>query len=210
MRRYMRVGFFGLVLVVLLCGVYAGRSAILKWIGYRLLPKTPYLPPPWDAIVVMSGRPYERSLQAAEVYWHAPAPVVALGGAHNDDLLAIGYEPSQECALTIAALRSLCVPDSAIHKECVGTSTYEEVLHLRSLCERKGWRRIVIVSSAFHGRRIELLATRWLHTDSLRWMVIPARPLKYSLDNWWQSEEGILMVVEEYAKSAYYRWKGYF
>lgn len=190
--------------------VYGMRHRFLHWMGSRLLAKSHPPSPPWDAIIVLSGRPFERSLRAAELYYDYPARIIALGGAHNDDLLAIGYSPSQECAFTAAALRSLCVPDSAIHSECTGTSTYEEVQHIRLLCRREGWRRVVIVSSPFHGRRIERLMMRWVGRDSVEWGIAAARPLQYDPDVWWLYEAGILTVFEEGVKSLYYAWKGYF
>ncbi|MCS7153348.1 MAG: YdcF family protein [Bacteroidia bacterium] len=189
--------------------VYFQRHAVLRWMGTRLLPQKVWIEPPWDAIIVLSGRPYERSLRAAELYHQSPALLIALGGAYNDDLLAIGYEPAQECAFTASALKSLCIPDSSIQKECIGTSTYEEILYIRQLCVKRKWKRIMIVSSPFHGRRIELLAEKWLSRDSIQWAVAAAQPLHYHPTHWWESENGALAVFEEYVKTLYYAWKGY-
>lgn len=189
--------------------LYIGRERVLRWAGERFFPQQAVPAAPWDAIIVLSGRPFERSLRAAELYHQSVAPVIALGGAHNDDLLAVGYHPSQECAFTALALRSLCVPDSMIHTECVATSTYEEVLHIRALIRQRGWRRIVIVSSPFHGRRVERLMKKWVG-DSAQWGVAVAHPLQYHPQQWWKSEAGLLTVFEEAMKSLYYAWKGYF
>lgn len=189
---------------------YLLRYPLLRWVGNRLMARTSLPPPPWDAIIVMSGRPFERSLRAAEIYHQYPARIIALGGAHNDDLLAIGYIPSQECDFTVTALRSLCIPDSVLRKECTGTSTYEEIQHLRALCQREGWRRLVIVSSPFHGRRIERLMMRWVGRDSVEWGIAAARPIQYDPARWWLYEAGILTVFEEQLKLLYYSWKGYF
>ncbi|MCS7297792.1 MAG: YdcF family protein [Bacteroidia bacterium] len=189
---------------------YAFRYRLLSWMGERLLVRTPPPPPPWDAIIVLSGRPFERSLKAAELYHYSPTWVVALGGAHNDDLLALGMPYTQECTFTATALENFCVPPSHIHRECVGTSTQEEIAHIRHLCQLKGWKKIVIVSSPFHGRRIELLAQRWLAPDSITWGIASAQPLSYSIERWWASEGGILTVFQEYVKGLYYIYKGYF
>lgn len=195
--------------IVVLGGIYVFSVPVLEWIGFRLLATSPLLEPPWDAIIVLSGRPFERSLKAAELYSRYPAPVIALGGAHNDDLLAIQYQPSQECAFTRLALRELCIPDSAIWSVCEGTSTYEEILVLRRVCLSQGWRRIVIVSSPFHGRRIERLARKWLGSASIQYAVVACRPLQYLPETWWRYEAGILTVWEEYAKVWYYLYRGY-
>ncbi|MCS6895116.1 MAG: YdcF family protein [Bacteroidia bacterium] len=210
MKRY-RIGLVVfLLLVLLIATIFLAQSSILVYLGRNLQARTQNFPPPWDAIIVLSGRPYERSFRAAELYCVYPTTVVALGGGHNDDLLAIGMAPAQECAFTQLALRSLCIPDTAILTECVGTSTMEEILHIRALCRERGWKRIVIVSSPFHGRRIERLANRWLSEQGIQWGVAAALPLQYRLEEWWRSEAGILTVFEEYAKTAYYWHKGYF
>lgn len=206
-RRVILLGA-GLLIGGLVLGAYIKRETCLRWVGEKFLPKRIAPAPPWDAIIVLSGRPFERSLRAAELYYQSPAPVIALGGAHNDDLLALGYYPSQECAFTASALRSLCVPDSMIHTECVATSTYEEVLHIRKLITQRRWRRIVIVSSPFHGRRIERLMEKWVGSTT-QWGVAIARPLQYQPEWWWTSEAGLLTVFEEGVKTLYYAWKGY-
>lgn len=207
--RYFWLIFVFLV-VLLGVGGFIWRRPILEGIGARLQAQGAPLPPPWDAIFVLSGRPYERSLRGAELYREHPTIVVALGGAYNDDLLAIGIQPAQECAFTQSALRRLCVPDTAILTECVGTSTLEEVLHIRTLCVQRQWRRIVIVSSPFHGGRIERLAKRWLSNAGIEWSISVAKPLHYHPERWWYSEIGMLTVFEEYAKTLYYWYKGYF
>lgn len=196
--------------IALLGGLYISRFSWLEWAGVRLIAHTPPPPPPWDAIIVLSGRPFERSLKAAELYYLHSAPLIALGGAYNDDLLAVGFHPSQECAFTSYALRQLCVPDSAIRPICAATSTYEEILQIRALCAAHQWKRIVIVSSALHGRRIERLAKRWLSQDGIIWGIAAAQPLLYHPTHWWISEAGILAVFEEYVKLLYYGWRGYF
>ncbi|RMF51472.1 MAG: hypothetical protein D6750_03615, partial [Bacteroidetes bacterium] len=137
--RWVLVGLGGVVGVSALLS-YWQRAAILRWMGDRLVAHS-RLEPPWEAIVVFSGRPYERALAAAEAYQRYPALIVALGGAHNEDLLAIGAPLSQECAFTQMALRALCVPDSAILLACEGTSTVEEFAHLAQLCRSHRWKR---------------------------------------------------------------------
>lgn len=195
------------LLFTLLGGVggYAARYKIAQWIGEWLLPKVPPLAPPWDAIIVLSGRPFERSLKAAELYFQAPTRVIALGGAYNDDLLALGATYTQECLFTQEALRALCVPDSLIETHCIGTSTREELQAILRLCRARRWRRIVLVSSPFHGRRITELAERLLSPVGVVWGIAAARPLHYRPEAWWHTEAGLLTVWEELAKVWYYR-----
>lgn len=198
------IGFFAA-----LFGLYWGREALLQAIGRSLQVSGACLEPPWDVIVVLSGRPYERSLRAAELYQLSPTPILALGGGNNDDLLAMGYHPARECAFTQLALRSLCVPDSLIETLCAGTSTVEELQVLQRQALKRGWKRILIVSSPFHGRRVQRLAQRWLEPAGIQWGFAAARPLAYRPEAWWHSEAGLLTVWEELAKSWYYQLRGH-
>lgn len=200
---------FGIAFLGALLGLYLGRESLLQAIGKSLQASDAGLAPPWDAIVVLSGRPYERSLRAAELYHLSPAPILALGGGYNDDLLAIGHYPVRECAFTQLALQSLCVPDSLIEPLCEGTSTLEELQILQREAQRRGWKRLMIVSSPFHGRRVERLARRWLEPMGVRWGFAAARPLAYRPEAWWHSEAGLLTVWEELAKSWYYQIRDY-
>ncbi|MCS6790296.1 MAG: YdcF family protein [Bacteroidia bacterium] len=196
---------------VFLLGGYAFRYSILRWIEHRLEAEVPPPPLPWDAIIVLSGRPFERSLKAAELYPLYPlATLVALGRAWNEDLLAIGMPSAKECEFTTLALQSLCVPPERILVSCEGTSTYEEIQHIRRLCRERNWHRIVIVSSASHGKRIERLARRFLTPEGIVWGIAAANPLRYRRGLWWHSEAGILTILEESLKHWYYDWKGYY
>lgn len=102
------------------------------------------------------------------------------------------------------------MPDSQIERLCEGTSTIEEIQVLRREAQRRGWKRIIIVSSPFHGRRVERLAQRWLEPIGVRWGFAAAQPLAYRAEAWWHSEAGLLTVWEEYAKSWYYRVRRYY
>lgn len=70
-----------MVLLIAGIGLYLSRKSLLHKVGRSLQAVDARLEPPWDVIVVLSGRPYERSLRAAELYRLSPAPILALGGA---------------------------------------------------------------------------------------------------------------------------------
>jgi len=189
----------------LLLGLYLSRARWLKAYGDWLRgPVTDSLD--WEVLFVLSGRPFERGLWAAEAWRIRPVPIYLTGGLANDNLLAAGCPVHTECEMTHQALREFCVADSVIHLACEGTSTYEEIQLIRGLCLEKGYRKVGIVSSLFHGRRIHLLAQKHLAPIGIRARFVPAKPLLFIHSRWWKSEYGFLNAWEETLKLLYY-WK---
>jgi len=210
----MRIGWCGKVLIgVFLTGIgalillYSRRTQLLSWYG-RWLVGDVRTTPTWEVLFVLSGRPFERGVEAA-AYWKSHAtPIYLTGGLANDNLLAAGCGIYTECEMTRHVLLQHCVPDSAIHPVCEGSSTYEEILLIRRLCQSQGYRRVAVVSSAFHGRRIQLLARRYLASCGVETQFLPAKPLLFGLEKWWLSEYGFLNAFEETLKLLYYRIRG--
>ncbi len=203
----------GALLVLLVGGIslsaalYGLRYQILSWYGTWLTGEVGN-PSSWEVMFVLSGRPFERGIAAA-TFWQAHPKVIFLtGGIPNDNLLAAGCLVHTECEMTRQALIAHCVPDTAIHLLCEGTSTYEEVLLIRRLCQARGYRRIAIVSSVFHGRRIHLLARRYLSPAGIQIHFLPARSLLFHPQTWWTNEYGFLNAFEETLKLIYYQIQG--
>ncbi len=192
---------------MLALGLYGGRHRLLSWYGRRLIGEADATPT-WEALFVLSGRPFERGIAAATFWASHPTPIYLTGGLANDNLLAAGSPVYTECAMSRQVLIEHCVPDSVISLLCEGTSTYEEIRLIRDFCLHRGYRRIGIVSSAFHGRRIQLLARRYLVSAGIQVQFLPARPLLFRPEAWWLSEYGFLTAFEETLKLAFYWMRG--
>jgi uncharacterized SAM-binding protein YcdF (DUF218 family) len=98
------------------------------------------------------------------------------------------------------------VPDSAIvifGNEV--SSTYEEALALREWVKQAGAKKIIIVSDPFHTRRVRWLFRKELATTGAKILTGVAAPLKYTVSNWWQTEQGLIEFQSELIKYAYYR-----
>ena len=187
--------------------LYSGRARLLSWYGRWLVGEV-QTTPTWEVLFVLSGRPFERGVEAAAYWKNHPTPIYLTGGLANDNLLAAGCGIYTECEMARQVLLEYCVPDSAIHLTCEGTSTHEEMLLIQRLCQAQGYRHIAVVSSAFHGRRIQLLARRYLASCGVETQFLPAKPLLFDPEKWWQSEYGFLNAFEETLKLLYYRMRG--
>lgn len=198
---------FGIGLVTFTLGLllHWQRTRLYAAYGQWLTSAQP-LTPTWEAIFVLSGKPLERALKASEMWALRPAPIYLTGGLRIDNLVAGGCKAYTECEITAHILEEYCIPANALNYICEGTSTYDEILLIRQLCQKKGYKRILIVSSAFHGRRIQLLTEKYLIPVGISMQFAPAQPLHFRLEAWWQSEYGLLTAFEESVKILFY-WR---
>jgi uncharacterized SAM-binding protein YcdF (DUF218 family) len=112
-----------------------------------------------DAVVVFaggvgeSGRPgqgyQERVQQAVSLYKQGLASHIIFSSGYT----YIFHEPLVMKALAV----SLGVNENAIILEDKAKNTYENVVNVDKILEKKGWRKIILVSSPYHMRRVFLV-----------------------------------------------------
>lgn len=102
---------------------------------------------------------------------------------------------------------SLGVPGDAILLEQSAGNTYENVAFVKKILERRGWRRILLVSSPFHMRRS--LLTFWRVAPEIEVVPAPAASSQFYAHGAWATLEQIRGILQEYAAIGYYWWKGW-
>ena len=65
-------------------------------------------------------------------------------------------------------------------------------------------RKVIIVTSDLHSRRARYTFRKVLSGTGVKIMMAPISDLKYGADNWWQLEDGVIGLQNEYLKLAYY------
>jgi uncharacterized SAM-binding protein YcdF (DUF218 family) len=158
-----------------------------------------------DAIIVLGGGVQTRPFEAARLFrsGYAPKILVAAPERRPSDNLGI---TEGDIDLTKQILLTQGVPDSAIitfGNEV--SSTYEEALALREWVRQTGAKKMIIVSDPFHTRRVRWLFRKELATTGAQILTGIAAPLKYTMSNWWQTEQGLIEFQNELIKYAYYR-----
>lgn len=160
---------------------------------------------PVEALFVLSGAPQERAAEAARLL-RGPlreARVVCTGELTPGVLKTLNLTLN-EGQLTQMALIQEGVDPGRIEVYPYGTSTWEEAGHIWKYSQDKGLRRIAVVTSALHTRRTRWsLEKRRLKGDA-ELFVYGAAPTTYQLDSWWQTEDGLLFVNNEYIKFCHY------
>jgi uncharacterized SAM-binding protein YcdF (DUF218 family) len=157
-----------------------------------------------DAIVVLGGEGgnFFRVQQGVDLFNRGYAPVVVFsGGTLKDAGLAcssaqLSLEAAQQLGLLAGAA---IIADGA-------QSTYDEAVNLGRLAQQHRWHSLILVTDLFHTRRTAR-TFRTLLPDTTIYLSAASNP-NYDAGRWWQTEEGLVTVLNEVIKLGFY-WAKY-
>jgi len=181
---------------------------LLSWVAARALIVSQG-PASADAIAVLAGSAtfIERTDRAAKLFAEGRAPRILLT---NDGLVGGWSVREQRNPLfverAVEELNRRGVPLEKIEVvPGLVANTYEEIVRLRDYATERGWRSILIVTSAYHSRRVSWIAGHVMGEVSAG--IDPVAPGTQSPAPavWWMYGLGWRMVAGEYAKLVYYR-----
>lgn len=197
---------FSLVLFLPVCvGLWLvtpwGARALGSWLDVSRIESSS----PLAVVFVLSGNASDRGEAAASLYKVGRAQkLVFTGQLVPEPVRALGSSVS-ESQLGRKVAERAGVPAIALLDTAIGTSTHEECLWLVQYSREQGVKRVGVLSHRFHTRRIQWQLERILTpSDSITVVMLGANASDYQEDCWWQSEGGLLFVVNEYLKLAYY------
>lgn len=199
MARWMRrLLWFAAILMV----AWFARFAILRAIGGFLIDADATCKA--DAMYVLGGSPFDRGTEASKVLEQGCVPIAyCTGSSVMAANKAEGRDLTEADLTRTAAIRKGASP-SAILPLRYGTSTFEEasgiIHHARSL----GMDTILVVSTDFHTRRVAKVFRMRAKGSGVTVLVHAAPSTEYDAQVWWTSEQGLLMVNNEYVKTLYY------
>ena len=158
-----------------------------------------------DAIFVFAGTLVERPLEAADLFQEGYAPSIVITRATAEQatfqLQRRGVRVPAAHDLTRGVLLEVGVPESAlVTPTFVHDNTAEEARTLRQLALEHGWRRVILVSSKYHLRRLALAARRELRGTDVE---VLARGSRYDAarpGRWWTQRRDIRWVAAELPK----------
>jgi uncharacterized SAM-binding protein YcdF (DUF218 family) len=162
-----------------------------------------------DAIFVYAGSQAERPLEAVDLYKAGYAPIVVLTRPKEEpavDLLASrGIMLPTRYSLMREVLDKLGVPDAAIVvPDRIHDSTAAEAETLRELVASRGWRRVIVVSSKYHLRRVKLSSERALRGTDVDVIVRGTKYDSVQPSRWWLERADIRTLLWEYPKLVSY------
>lgn len=199
----MRLLLAALVSVLLL---WAFREPLLRQAGRYLITEDP--PQQVEALYVLGGASVDRGTKAAEIMAEGLAPVAYFTGENIPTVFqAEGIERTEAAISRDAAVRAGLDPALTALIE-LGTSTHEEADAVLAHARAKGYTNIMVLSSSFHLRRIKFTFRQRFRREGINVVLRAAPSLQFDEDRWWESEDGLLMVNNEYTKLVYY-WLKY-
>ena len=162
-----------------------------------------------DAIVVFAGGVgesgkagggyQERVKQAMELYHEGKAPWLIFSSGY-----LFAFREAE-------VMRDLAVdhgvPAADIILETKAANTYENVAFVREILDKRGWRRILLVSSPYHMRRA--LWTWRRVAPEVQAIPAPVPTSQFYVHGWGASLEQIRGILHEYLAIIVYWWRGW-
>lgn len=200
--RRLPFAFFTALLLSLL--LYVFRFQILVGMASFLIVNDTLIPA--DIIFVLNGDVDMRPFHAAKLYNEGLAPKILIAKEENTPAVEIGLYPNGT-DVAVGVMKKLGVSDSDIVVLRVPngvTSTLDEARALRRYMQDHDVRSVIIVTTAFHGRR-----TKWIFSRELRGLPVEIRIAtaahwNFDESNWWTNEQGLLTCINEYLKLLHY------
>jgi uncharacterized SAM-binding protein YcdF (DUF218 family) len=179
------------IVVIAAAAIVIGLPALGTW----LIVADPLGPS--DAIFVLDGKTPAREAEAAALYHRRLAPVVGISHARERGTIArrlARFPADQDVAHT--ALSNLGVPERAILRlEPEVQNTVEELAVIADVARTRGFRRVILVSSPSHTRRVR---TIWdARPRPVTALVHPTSYESWDAQRWWRSRHGVELVIHE-------------
>jgi uncharacterized SAM-binding protein YcdF (DUF218 family) len=165
---------------------------------------------PADVVVVLAGTRVERWLEAVELYREKVAPRILLSSGRIEPaeqaLRERGIRFPREADLVKEAMLQLGVAgsDIDIFPESVD-NTAAEATSAREIILRRGWRRVIVVTSKYHTRRSRYAFQREFSGTGIDVQVRGTRFDTAKPDEWWKHRPDLRFVISEWQKLVAYR-----
>jgi len=179
---------------------WAAHRPALRLVGQALVVEDALAPA--DAVVVVAGGTPSRESAAADLYNRGLAPLVVLSNDFTPDrvrrLIAVGARRLDFQGEARLVLHAQGVPQDAVVLLAVPVKTTEAELRVVAESARtRGWRRVILVTSPQHSRRVKLV---WARESSGRveGLVALAREDDFPGDGWWRKRRQAEGILHEY------------
>ncbi len=194
-----------LVLLLLAGGGYLFRHLLLRSLVTYLICEDKLQKA--DALFVLSGGGYDRGNEAVKVFEQGYAPRIICTGGNEVIEFKVFNIDTLESDITVANLKRQHIPDSVIVEIREGTSTKEEAGIILNYCKNHSLKTVIVLSSKLHTHRINQVFRQPLQNIGVKLMVHGAPSSRFDEMLWWQSENGLIAINNEWLKTFYYWWK---
>ncbi|OGL44441.1 MAG: hypothetical protein A2W05_10680 [Candidatus Schekmanbacteria bacterium RBG_16_38_10] len=162
-----------------------------------------------DAIICLSGAEVERVNHCNELFKNGKAEVIVVTGGELDDSTLFYQTSGSLASLSQGWLIRHGLPQNKIVLLPHGNSTYGESVAVHNLVKERNYKSLVVVSSAYHMRRVALVFKKTFRGRNIKLKFSSASSLSDGLGHWWTNEGKMITLFEEYIKLSFYFIKGY-
>lgn len=178
------------------------RFQILSFAGNILINEDPLTPT--DAVFVLGGNSKDRAKEASVLYQKEISKTFICTGSYESEFLQFYNIPHTEAAFSASLMKKHGVPTQNVISLVAGTSTREEADTLLNYSLKNGYKSVTVVSDKFHTRRIGQVFYKKFREKGIEVYVHGVSHSNYDEERYWEAEQGLLMVFEEYVKMVYY------
>lgn len=202
MKRYKKLLIkLGVVLAVLLL-LFLLRYPIMRGFGNWLIVEDELQKV--EALFVLSGGPLDRGNEAVNIYNKGHVQQIVCTGEnipHDFEAVGIKYLESEITRINISR-QNVPVENIILIKK--GTSTFEEAEEILAYCEQHQLKKVMVLSSRFHTRRINWVLRHQFDDAGIELVLRGAPSSAYNESRWWENEHGLIALNNEYIKIVYY------
>lgn len=183
-------------LLKLTFGVVALGAVAVVGSGFALdFPQPP--PPPSDAIVVISGdEQLARFREGLRLYRDGMGKYLVFSGAAQDGG-ASNADVMRQLALEAG------IPSSAIVDEPQAEDTWGNAIYTRPILEKRGARRIILVTSPYHVERAKLTFEAAYAGSGIQIVAHAAPDSEWRKLSWWEQPDTRRLTLSELEKLGY-------
>ena len=149
-----------------------------------------------DMIIVVSGGDTAKRTQEGVRLWKDDwAPIIAFSGAAAD-------KGTSNAAVMRSQAIASGVPANAILVEEGSTNTIENAELLKPIVASQNAKRVIVVSSPYHTRRVKVTFEKVFGPD-YQFIMAPAIDSQWARSSWWKQPETIDLTWQELKKTLY-------
>ncbi|MEZ4740098.1 MAG: YdcF family protein [Flavobacteriales bacterium] len=189
-------------LIALAVIMWAFRFPLLRGLGNFLIHEDDSCRA--DVIYTLGGSPLDRGVFTALLLQQGCAQRAYCTGENIPGSYKAEGRSVTEAELTrTAAIREGALPTQVLPYP-YGTSTWEEAAGVLHHARSIGVDTILLVTTDFHTRRVNKVFEERFEGSGITVLVKAAPSSDYEVDEWYRTEQGLLMVNNEYVKTLYY------
>lgn len=188
--------------ILLLCGLYLARTAILIGLAAWLDVGQP--PIKADYVFILPGNEQTRPFVAAALIRKKYTDTALIPSNQVTAVVEEGFELPTEEKIR-GSLLARGIADNKIKiLESATNSTWSDAQTLATFLKSHPTSTVLVVTDHFHTRRSSWVFRQVVPSAKARLRFISAPTDGWNKDNWWTTKTGILLVTTEYMKYAFY------